>query len=367
MEGAERSFLESIKALKMMGVEVIAFLPSQGPLCKKLHDIKTPYYFLDFPRWMRKNKISLLKKIEFILWQFSLIRKFKNKLLELKPDYVITNTVVISPFAAIASKKIGIPHFWYIREFGDEDHSLKFILGKRWSGKIISRYSNKVLVNSEIIKKHFSKIIDADKMRLLYNAVENVEVSKNDMLENTPDSGELSILLLGRMFAKKGQEEAVKGLYHLKKKGYSAQLTLVGGGKDSYKDHLKSMARDLNVQDRVRIVNFTPEPMKYLHETDIVLMCSKMEAFGRVTIEAMKMGKPVIGANSGATPEIIRDGVNGKIYESGNPEDLADKIIYFLTNKHEIKQMGIRAKKWSLENFSYEVHGKNLMKIIQEV
>ena len=67
MEGAERSFLESIKALKMMGVEVIAFLPSQGPLCKKLHDIKTPYYFLDFPRWMRKNKISLLKKIEFIL------------------------------------------------------------------------------------------------------------------------------------------------------------------------------------------------------------------------------------------------------------------------------------------------------------
>lgn len=367
LDGAERCYLESVKALKLYGVEVMAFLPGPGPLCEKLDDEGVTYQFWEFPRWMNKNKLSLFKKIQLFLWQFSLIKKFKNKLLELKPDYVVTNTVVISPFAAIASQKLGIPHFWYIHEFGDEDHNLKFIFGKRVSGKIISRYSERILVNSEIIKKHFKEVIEFDKMRLLHYAVENDEANDNSTADRAVSNGELKMLLLGRMFPKKGQEEALNGLYHLKKKGYSASLTLVGGGKATYKSHLKAVAERLEIQDNIHIVDFTPEPMKYLRETDIVLMCSKKEAFGRVTVEAMKKGKPVVGANGGATPEIISDGVNGKIYESGNPEDLADKIIYFLENRPEITAMGRRAQKWSLENFNYQVHGKKFLKILNEV
>ena len=55
-------------------------------------------------------------------------------------------------------------------------------------------------------------------------------------------------------------------------------------------------------------------------------MCSRAEAFGRVTVEAMKLGLPVIGAARGATPELVRDGWNGLLYAHGDANELAGKI-----------------------------------------
>ncbi|MDN5211444.1 glycosyltransferase family 4 protein [Fulvivirgaceae bacterium BMA12] len=366
LDGAERCFLESIRALKLKEVEVIAFLPSEGPLCEKLTAIGVPYHILNFPRWMRKNEISGVKKIKFVLWQFSLVRKFKKKLLELKPDYVITNTVVISPFAAIASKKLGIPHFWYIHEFGDDDHGIQFLFSRKRTGEIIDKYSRKVFVNSNIIREKFQQIISPDKMELLHYAVENEENSNGNVAGNEPSRNDekLNILLLGRMVEKKGQAEAVRGIAALKQKGYTVKLTMVGGGKSSFKNELKALIQSRGVSEEVEIIDFTSEPMKYLENSDIVLMCSKCEAFGRVTVEAMKKGKPVVGANTGATPEIIKDGFNGKIYVHGDEDDLANKIIYFIDNKDKLQEMGSNARQWALENFNYDVHATKLLKFL---
>ena len=67
--------------------------------------------------------------------------------------------------------------------------------------------------------------------------------------------------------------------------------------------------------------------MSFVRNTvDIELVCSRFEAFGRVTIEAMNNGLPLIGANAPATDEIICDEVNGLLYEVNNPNDLARQI-----------------------------------------
>ncbi len=366
LDGAERCYLESVKSLKLQGLEVIAILPSEGPLCEKLKALNVDYQLFEFPRWMKAKSGNIIKKLKFYLWQLKLTKKFQQVLASINPDVVVTNTIVISPFAAIASKAIGIPHFWYVHEFGDKDHGLTFTLGPRWSGKIISKYSQKVLVNSGIIKEHFRNIIDPEKMRLLHYAVENEEKNEEIDLQTPKKNDHLKVLLLGRMFANKGQEEAILGLHQLIQKGYKAELTLVGGGKIEFKEHLKSLAKKLDIDHYIHVIDFTPEPMKYMEETDLVLMCSKKEAFGRVTVEAMKMGKPVIGADSGATPEIINDGVTGKIYKLGNPEDLANKIVFFIDNKDQLEIMGAKAKEWSLKHFNYQQHGQKFLAILNE-
>ena len=65
-------------------------------------------------------------------------------------------------------------------------------------------------------------------------------------------------------------------------------------------------------------------------ETDVELVCSESEGFGRVIVEAMRSGVVVIAPACGAAPEIIDDGEDGLLYEPMNIEDLKAKIIMTL-------------------------------------
>lgn len=87
---------------------------------------------------------------------------------------------------------------------------------------------------------------------------------------------------------------------------------------------------------------------------DIELVCSRAEAFGRVTAEAMLAGIPVIGSNTGGTPELINDGVDDFLYERGNIEMLADKIEILIKNKCLLKEMGRVAKEKAKKMFTIE-------------
>lgn len=79
--------------------------------------------------------------------------------------------------------------------------------------------------------------------------------------------------------------------------------------------------------------------MKSLRKTvDFEVMCSKFEAFGRVTVEALRSGKLFIGANTGATSEIVEDGITGYVYPVGNYKSLQIlSNIVLITVRSQIK------------------------------
>lgn len=96
-------------------------------------------------------------------------------------------------------------------------------------------------------------------------------------------------------------------------------------------------------------------------------MCSRNEAFGRVTVEALKLGKPCIGANSGGTPELIRDGWNGLLYETGSPSSLAEKIEVLYWNKSLREELAKSAYHWANSTLSSENCISNLIKVFEVV
>jgi hypothetical protein len=77
---------------------------------------------------------------------------------------------------------------------------------------------------------------------------------------------------------------------------------------------------------------------------DVGITPSKREAFGRVTFEYMFAGLPVVGANSGATPELIDDGKTGFIYSKDSASSLASKLLKYAKDKSLIEQHGTAAK-----------------------
>ena len=106
----------------------------------------------------------------------------------------------------------------------------------------------------------------------------------------------------------KGQHLAVEAVAIARKAGVDIELTLVGAG-----DHepVRELARRLGVADLVNIHGPTRDVGHYWSAAHVGLMCSECEAFGRVTVEAMRAGLPVCGTNAGGTPEIIEPASTG--------------------------------------------------------
>jgi glycosyltransferase involved in cell wall biosynthesis len=74
------------------------------------------------------------------------------------------------------------------------------------------------------------------------------------------------------------------------------------------------------VADLVEFWGYVPDPERAFLAADVALMCSRSEAMGRVTAEAMSCYRPVIGYAAGGTPELIADGTTGRLYHGGADE-----------------------------------------------
>ena len=73
------------------------------------------------------------------------------------------------------------------------------------------------------------------------------------------------------------------------------------------------------------MVGYVPTPVPFVERADIVLMCSRCEAFARSTLEGMALGKPIVASRSGGTVEAVRDDFNGLLYTPGDVHDLAKR------------------------------------------
>lgn len=103
----------------------------------------------------------------------------------------------------------------------------------------------------------------------------------------------------------KGQEDVIKALGVLKKKGIdNFEYELVGGGDQSY---LLSIAKKYNVRNQIRFLGSMPhkQVFEWLDSIDIYVQPSKQEGLPRALIEAMSRGLPCFGAKTGGIPELL--------------------------------------------------------------
>jgi glycosyltransferase involved in cell wall biosynthesis len=362
--GAERTIVEGIIALSPLGVEIHVIVASDGLLKNKLREIGVSVDVMRTSWWVsQRGRRTPIHRGWHLYRNVVAGSRLLRLLKRVQPDLVITNTLTI-PFAAFAAKAAGIPHIWYIHEFGYEDQDgLLFDFGTRRSLRLIDKLSDLIIVNSQAVRERFSAYFAPDRIRLVNLAVDVPRRAVNR--EENDDV--FRLVLIGGFFPNKRQDDAVRALSLLARSGLTARLSLVGGSTNSYARSVRTLSEDLGVSHLVDFVPFTDDPYTYFASSDVALMCSGCEAFGRVTVEAMKFGKPVIGSSAGGTRELIRDGWNGLLYEPGNPEDLASKIRRLSTDRHLLAQMSANARAWSTSTFRLDDYGSQLMKAFQEV
>ena len=124
-----------------------------------------------------------------------------------------------------------------------------------------------------------------------------------------------TFVLVGRFRPSKGQDVAIQAFARVAATAPAVRLLLVGGaggtGDQAYFDRCRRLAAGLGVADRVEFWGYVPDPERAFLAADTALMCSRSEAMGRVTAEALSCCRPVIGYAAGGTRELIEDGEPG--------------------------------------------------------
>jgi len=354
--GAELSFLETLKALSSTGkYKLYAVFPGRGtlnqlciPYCKEIFIRYLPWWIDEGTEYPLRKKIERLKNIIASLKQaYTLIR-------DVRPDVIITNTSSIPEFA-FAAKITKTKHVWFIHELVDHGLNCHLIYGDTLSKRIISIFSDMVFTNSKFINSHYARYVPKNRLRMLYQPVDIDPLSVKKIKAN---ESKMTLLIMGKVSPFKGQKEAVLACKELFRRGIDFQLLIVGTEPSSYLEEIVAII-DRNIQERVKLIPFTENPQSYYEQADIVLVCSQCEALGRVTIEAMKMGLPVVASNQGGNLELIQEGYNGYTYQLGNPTDLANKILQ-LENPIDRRKMGLNGKKWVLNHFNMDTFTQEL-------
>jgi glycosyltransferase involved in cell wall biosynthesis len=368
--GAERVLLESIELLHAQGTECCALMPTEGPFCQELRKLGIPVAIISYPMWMGRGKASFWTRLKAALnlvkdtllaaWQVS----------RWKCDVVYSNTATVC-VGAFAARLLGRPHVWHLEEFGFEDQGLSFLFGQRFSLSLIERLSSRCICLSSALARKYEQSIDPSKITIVYPSMHRAlngegSSSREDSSILRRTDG-FRCVLVGALIEGKGQRDAVLALARLKQEGIAAELVIVGRGEAEYQRSLAELVRANGLENEVIFIEQVKNSLPVMRSADAVLICSKSEAFGRVTIEGMFSGRPVVGARSGATPELIKEGVSGLLYAQGDCSDLAAKIEHLYKNPGVAAELGRNAQSWVESYFTRERCTAELVAVLNAV
>lgn len=344
MMGANRSMLNLIEGLQEYRVESVILTPDDGKLAASVEPGQK-VIISSYSRWAHTQYLSKEYWLNYLLQKQNekKLNVIAEEIKDYKFDLIYSNSSTIGIGAQLADR-LNIPHVWRIREFGEEDYNLSF-----WKGrKYFIKWANKAAAISFIskaVQEKFDQAIKVPKY-CIYNGV----ISKRGLKQIEPssyDNKNFTFLIIGLIHPNKGQYEAVKAFHVINKNFPNSKLIIVGKGRRLYAKKIKKYIRDNGLLNKVDFLGYVDNPHEVYKTVDCLLMCSKSEGMGRVTIEAMIHGKPVIGYKGGATPELIKHGENGLIY--GNQEELSECMATLLNNRELVEEYGKAGREMASE------------------
>ena len=258
----------------------------------------------------------------------------------------------------------GRPHVWHVRSFSKENRTW---FPPFWYSRM-NRDSDRIILVSRALYDDFSKHLLPDKLRTVYNGL---EPERYTQVERRAHTG-FRLLLAGRLTPAKGQEDAIRALDILVRQ-YKADAYLSLAGRTpayesaAYARRLRKLTEQLGLQSRVCFLDEVDDLAAVRSETDVELVCSWLEPFGRTTVEAMMAGLPVVGSDAGGTKEIILDGKTGLLYPPKDYAALAERLNRLRERPEETAKMARAGKERALACFTAEQTASRVMEVLHEL
>lgn len=223
----------------------------------------------------------------------------------------------------------------------------------------------RVIAVSNVIKDHIIENykLNPAKIELIHGGYheeffdpERIDSKRSEMIRQRwgIDDSKLVIMLPGRLTTWKGQDVFIEALAQIKELAFLAICAGDTEDNPSFTKKLRDLIDRLELGDKVKLVGHCEDMPAALSVTDIVVSASSSqpEAFGKVAIEAMAMGKPVIATKHGGSLETIRDGETGWLVKPADPASLADALRTAIEQKERLRDVGLKGRAWVQKHFT---------------
>lgn len=334
--GQERSLYEVCRALAGRGHEV-------GLVYERAGELLTDYnQFCTVTAKIPSREFKVRESLGFAL---DLLRALRLRR-QWNWDLLYANQYRDLPFVTALGFLTRTPVVCHLRLPAPPYLSRQYRAGLRLCARLIaiSKFTAKGYINCGLSPKRFT---------LVYNGVD-VQHFGNFASVRGPAEPERQLLYMGRIVPEKGIGTLIEAVAQLRGASASARcrLTILGDGHGDYPDTLRQAAEAVEGAD-IRFLAHVSDVRGALAESDLVIVPSEWnEPFGRVVIEAMAAGVPVIATRDGGIPEVLAGEFDSHLVAPGDAKELSIKIAELMHWRDTDPELGERGRKWVAQRFN---------------
>lgn len=366
--GANRSLIELIDYLRTCNIECVVLGADELELSIWLRERGVKYFNINSRLSTYPNINS---KIDLILWPIRFLYQRLRNILAVynavrivkreNPSILHTN---IGPLSVgfWVSKILDIPHVWHVREYQKEDFNLNFFPSRKVFKYLLARSEKCIFITPELQKLFANPKCSS----LIYDSV--------SVPQTVTTTGRIIadeyFLFCGRIETAKGVEliaEAFSIFMNITKK--PIKLVFLGNGDVKFLKRFTNKLQELNIADHVIFLGFRDDVKEIMSAAAAVIVASKSEGFGRITVEAMLSRCLVIGKDTGGTLEIFRLAKKGNLpVNSFSSVDGLVECMLRVQSLNEIEKTNILNgfERFALEQFGQKRHGESVLQIYKD-
>lgn len=344
--GGEHSFLDLLSHLPS-DWHPVAAVPHDGELASRLKRRGIETHTLPLPRirpWTLAHNLASVS---------AYLRLCK----QLRPALIYTNGSRAALYGSVTGTMLGIPIVWHCR-IAEPDPYLD---------PLLTRMSTVIVANSQATAKRF-KLTARKKTTVVYNGLDlrwlnDPSVHKPDLIMNDWKV----ILSVARISRWKRHDLVLSAFEHVAQHDPKVHLVCLGASDSSepgWWEYLQKRTHESPFSKRIHWMGQVEDVRPWYRAACISILASENEPFGRVVVEAMACGVPVVAAQSGGVPEIIRHQQDGVLVGPGNVGDLQAALATLLRDQ-AIRERYAKSALERAERFSLERHLVKMVEIFK--
>ncbi|MEA3400965.1 MAG: glycosyltransferase family 4 protein [Armatimonadota bacterium] len=283
-----------------------------------------------------------------------------------RPDIVHTNSTKMHLLGGMAARLRGLPVVWHMRDLLTEKGA------RRWLERGVRRVRPEVIAISEAVAGQFEGL--PCRVHVVPNGIPLERFAPGPPPEGLREELGLGagpvVTVVGRLTPWKGHQVLLRAWPQVAERVPGGRLLIVGEvafWEDSYQDELHALAQELGVGGSVRWAGFREDVPDLLRLSDLLVLPSIGEPFGRVVIEGMAAALPVVATASGGVPEIVVEGETGLLVPPGEHEPLAEAIVALLEDPARAEAMGQAGHRRALAHFDVRRVAREVAEVYEHV
>lgn len=358
LTGAPRSLLELLRGLDKSRFLPLVVTPNDGPLLAELKkeqiEVKVIKSIEKLYGSSEKPVLKVLLCVRRVLVNLWLVIHLYLLIRQARANLIYLNTSA-ARYASIPSKLSRLPIVWHIREHFEDG------LKKKILTKYIRFVSDEIIANSKAVKKMWDRRSIVTRIKVIYNGVDSnlTSLSKAANFPGSVQTDRPVIGYVGQLHQVKGLDVLIEAVESIKDDFPEIRCLIVGAAPKSqakFETSLRELVRRKKLDGQIEFLGYRDDILRILSNLDVLVLPSTSESFGRVLIEAMVMGRPVVASNVGGIREVVVHGETGLLVPPRNPQVLADSIRFLISNPQKAVQFGKMGRKRAEKMFSLDTY-----------